>query len=310
MRTSLRTFLPALLCFSLAAPLASQAAEPIIDVHLHAFCDRAFPRGPVPNPVTGKPTTAKSADEHRQQTIEALKRNNIVLGLVSSACNLDSMAEWKDADGLRFMLGANREGNRFVTPEFVREQRKAGKLHHLGELTAQYFGLSPTEKEIADLFAVAEELDMPLFLHTGLGPPGTPYRGSPSFRTNFGNPQLVESLLVKHPKARVVLMHAGYPYLAETKAILYIYPQVYADIAVLNWYLPREEFHAYLQELVRAGFGERLLFGSDQMIWPEAIDLAVEGVKSASFLSEKQKRDIFYNNAARLLRLNQAPKTP
>ena len=35
------------------------------------------------------------------------------------------------------------------------------------------------------------------------------------------------------------------------------------------------------------------MFGSDQMIWPEAIELAIEGIESASFLSEKQKRDIY-----------------
>lgn len=53
-----------------------------------------------------------------------------------------------------------------------------------------------------------------------------------------------------------------------------------------------------------AGFGKRLLFGSDQMVWPEAIGMAVEGIESATFLTEEEKRDIFYNNAARFLRLD------
>ena len=51
--------------------------------------------------------------------------------------------------------------------------------------------------------------------------------------------------------------------------------------------------------LVRAGFGDRLMFGSDQMIWPETIGLAVEAIESAHFLSEEQRRDIFFNNAVR-----------
>jgi predicted TIM-barrel fold metal-dependent hydrolase len=33
--------------------------------------------------------------------------------------------------------------------------------------------------------------------------------------------------------------------------------------------------------------------------------LAIEGVESAKFLSEEQKRNIFYNNAARFLRLSE-----
>jgi predicted TIM-barrel fold metal-dependent hydrolase len=40
------------------------------------------------------------------------------------------------------------------------------------------------------------------------------------------------------------------------------------------------------------------------MVWPGAIDIAIEGIRSADFLSEEQKRDIFYNNAARFLRWN------
>jgi predicted TIM-barrel fold metal-dependent hydrolase len=46
------------------------------------------------------------------------------------------------------------------------------------------------------------------------------------------------------------------------------------------------------------------MFGSDQMIWPDAIGLAINGIESAGFLSEAQKRDIFYDNAARFLRVD------
>ena len=47
------------------------------------------------------------------------------------------------------------------------------------------------------------------------------------------------------------------------------------------------------------------MFGSDQMVWPEAISMAIEGIESADFLSEKQKRNIFFNNAIRFLRLDE-----
>lgn len=45
------------------------------------------------------------------------------------------------------------------------------------------------------------------------------------------------------------------------------------------------------------------MFGSDQMVWPEALDYAIAGVETAEFLSDAQKRDILYGNAARFLRL-------
>jgi hypothetical protein len=56
---------------------------------------------------------------------------------------------------------------------------------------------------------------------------------------------------------------------------------------------------------MEAGLGKRIMFGSDQMIWPETIGMAVEAIESAEFLSEEEKRDIFYNNAVRFLRLDE-----
>lgn len=41
------------------------------------------------------------------------------------------------------------------------------------------------------------------------------------------------------------------------------------------------------------------MFGSDQMVWLEAIELAIERVRSASYLSPQQKRDVLFNNAVR-----------
>jgi len=40
------------------------------------------------------------------------------------------------------------------------------------------------------------------------------------------------------------------------------------------------------------------------MVWPEAIGMAVDGIESAAFLTAEEKRDIFYNNAVRFLRLD------
>jgi predicted TIM-barrel fold metal-dependent hydrolase len=60
----------------------------------------------------------------------------------------------------------------------------------------------------------------------------------------------------------------------------------------------------YVRELVENGLGQRIMFGSDQMIWPEVIDEAVEIIQTAEFLALEQKADIFYNNAARFFRLS------
>jgi uncharacterized protein len=99
-------------------------------------------------------------------------------------------------------------------------------------------------------------------------------------------------------------MHAGYPFLNETIALLHAHPQVYVDLAGISWMIPRVEFHGYLRRLVDAGFARRIMFGTDNLQWPASIGIAVAAINSASFLTAEQKRDIFYNNAARFLRLS------
>ena len=68
--------------------------------------------------------------------------------------------------------------------------------------------------------------------------------------------------------------------------------------------MPRAQFNDQLKRLVDAGFSKRILFGSDQTIWPEGIGLAIATINEAVFLTAEQKRDILYNNAARFLRLS------
>jgi predicted TIM-barrel fold metal-dependent hydrolase len=152
-------------------------------------------------------------------------------------------------------------------------------------------------------FAVAEELDLPVAVHLGPGAPGAAYLSFPKYEMRLGNPLLYEAALVKHPKMRLYVMHAGWPMLDQMIGLLYAHPQVYVDIALIDWYIPRKEFHAYLRRLVDAGFEKRIMFGSDQTMWPETIGIAIDAVEAADFLSPSQKRDIFYNNAARFFRL-------
>ncbi len=101
-------------------------------------------------------------------------------------------------------------------------------------------------------------------------------------------------------------MHAAYPMADRLRALMFSYPHVYADIGVIVYVEPRPAFYAFMKEIVDAGFGDRIMFGSDQMIWPGVIEPAIRSIEGAPFLTHEQKRDIFYNNAARFLRLDDA----
>ena len=120
-------------------------------------------------------------------------------------------------------------------PEVLREAFARGDLQVMGEIAAQYHGLDPSDEWFEPYLALAEEFDIPVGIHTGLAPPGAAYGCCPKFEIGLGNPLALEPMLKHHPKLRVWLMHAGWPFLAETKALLYMYPQVHADVSVINW---------------------------------------------------------------------------
>ena len=302
-------FLFAGLVSSSGSPLAQAQHSPIIDVHLHAYSAADWRGAVPPNPATGIPPPA-SAAEHMRQTFAAMDRYNIVAAIVSGP--LDAVEEWRIAAPGRILAsplfgspGADASGRPLPTLDRLRSLYRGGELAAMAEITAQYEGLSPSDLALEPYFALAEELDVPVGIHTGTSFPGTPYRGSPRFRVALGNPLLLEDLLVRHPKLRVFIMHGGEPWRRETLALMQMYEQVYMDVAVIDWIGgpgSRSRFHDFLREMFAAGLGKRIMFGTDQMRWPDAIGMAIDFVDSAEFLSPEQKQDIFHDNAARFLR--------
>ncbi len=101
-----------------------------------------------------------------------------------------------------------------------------------------------------------------------------------------------------------MILYGAWPYVEDLKALMYAHPNVYIDVSVVNWILPQEEFNTYLKPLINAGFGDRIMFGSNQMIWPQVISVGIESINNADFLTREQKEDILYDNATKFLGLS------
>lgn len=266
------------------AAAQESARLPIIDVHLHAYPADFLGAVGLPNPVTDEPSDFQTDQQILEASLRAMDRYNIVKAVVSGPRG--TVEKWRDTEPDRIIASPH-------FPQFsdapdmgeLRSLLRDGEFQALAELTFQYAGIGPGDPEVEPYFALAEELDVPIGLHMGLSDPGISYGPAPGYRASLGNPLLLEEVLMRHPDARVYVMHAGWPFLDDTIALMWAHPQVYAGLGVLNWMIPREAFHSYLKGLAEAGLGKRLMFGSDQMIWPES--------------------DIFYNNAARFFRLDE-----
>ena len=182
----------------------------------------------------------------------------------------------------------------------IRARHAAGKLVMIGEVEYQYVGIAHDDPRLEPLWALAEELQVPIAVHSGSGPAGIVFMGSPKHRERLGNPAAFEEVLVHHPRLKLIVMHAGWPWAEDMVALAHSYPQVYADLGAIDWAEPQPQFDRYLETLVTFGLGDRILFGSDQMVWPEATARAIARVRSAAYLTAAQKHGILFGNAARL----------
>lgn len=290
---------------------------PIIDVHMHTFEWNKYGDPPPPNLITGNIPAARSNTEAIEAYIAEMDRYNIVLAVGSG--QLEMAKKWKAYAPERFLIGiefprytapVNKRLEQWLDIDELRKLYESDQLQIMGEISAQYAGVAPNDPKLEPYYALAEELNIPVQLHTGFGPPMSPYMGDPNFRMRYGNPLLLEDVLVKHPKLRIYIAHGGYPNLEDTIALMLMYQQVYMDISAINWLLTPEEFHAYLQRLMEARLGKRIMFGTDQMIWPETVGMSIDAIESATFLTEEQKQDIYFNNAVDFLKLDKSKYLP
>ncbi len=272
---------------------------PKIDMHLHSSW-WGVPE--IEEPLTGLKSYSDQT-AHRDSTLAYLKKYNFVKAVTDGNFALDYQK--REPDLIMTAIGPNQYPPSDTLLTSLRDFFESGTYKLLAEFGPQYRGLAPTDDSLEPYFALAEEMDVPIGIHMGLGPPGVAYAGTPKYRMKLSNPLLIEDVLIKHPKLRIYIMHAGWPFIDELIGLLYAHPQVYIDVAVINWVLPRVEFHNYLKRIFEAGFGDRVMYGSDQMQWPQSIRISVENIVTADFLTDQQKMDVFYNNAAKFLKLTQ-----
>lgn len=232
---------------------------------------------------------------------------------------LDAMAN-RYLPGLNFPCPGGRElyfgrftcfetGTEFPDIAWLRGEVQAGRIKAFGEMPPQFLGLAPNDSRLEPYWALAEEFDIPVAIHLGPGPPGVAYvksptpRSHPDFRMANGDPLLLEEVLLRHQRLRLSVMHAGWPRLESTLALLHAHPNVYVDTGGLHSdrILPRAAYYRYLKSLVEGGFGKRIMFGSD---FPDQIEMGIDAIVAADFLSAEQKADILCSNAARFLRFD------
>lgn len=245
-------------------------------------------------------------DKSPQSQVDQLSRNGVYKVAVSTSWDLQQ--QYADIQNVAIYHGLmlpcpegrvpySRQlcfdsGEEWPEPEWVEQQIIDGKINFLGEILAQYHGISASDTLLFPYYRLALKYSLPVGIHTGSAGPD---HGCPNFSEELGNPSLLLNALAEFPQLKVWLMHAGGPFLKETIEVMRNHRHVYLDISAINNpdILPPPLFAETLETLIASGLEDRILFGSDNA----DIATVIQSLEDLPFLTRDQKDKVYFRNA-------------
>jgi uncharacterized protein len=154
----------------------------------------------------------------------------------------------------------------------------------------------PNDRKVYPLYAAAEELGVPVLIHTGHTGVGAGEPGGGGIRLKYSNPMHVDDVAVDFPELSIILAHPSFPWQDEALSVARHKPKVHIDLS--GW--SPKYFPPSLVQHANSVLQDKILFGSDYpLITPDRwlADFAGLDIKPAVVPK------ILKENAARLLGL-------
>ncbi len=158
------------------------------------------------------------------------------------------------------------------------------------KLYPTYQQFYPHDRMIYPLYAKAQELKIPVMVHTG----SSVFRGS---RMKYGDPVHLDDVAVDFPELALLQVHSGRGFWYDSAFFLaQLHPHVYMEIAGL----PPQNLLKYFPDLEKNA--DKIIFGSD---WPgvPGIGKNIEAIRRLP-LKDETKKKILGENAAKILKLD------
>jgi len=117
----------------------------------------------------------------------------------------------------------------------------------------------PDDRSFYPLYAVIEELGVPVVFHSGHTGVGAGERGGGGIRLKYSNPMLVDDVATDFPDLAIVLAHPSFPWQDEALSVCLHKPLVHIDLS--GW--SPKYFPANLIQYANTLLKHKMLFGSD-----------------------------------------------
>jgi predicted TIM-barrel fold metal-dependent hydrolase len=183
------------------------------------------------------------------------------------------------------------------TEALLRARRIAGLKLYPG-----YQHIYPSDRSLYPAYEMCRASGVPVLFHTGDTLNNYEIRG----KVRYAHPLHIDDVAVDFPGLRIIICHAGNPWLVDCAEVLYKNADVYADISGLVVGEGLESPYGALmrqriRELADYASAEKLLFGTD---WPLArLDDYIRFTEGLGFPQQVMER-IFSGNAVELFKLD------
>ncbi|KAG6555354.1 hypothetical protein Mapa_002580 [Marchantia paleacea] len=171
-------------------------------------------------------------------------------------------------------IAAYRSGLR-INPSVTDEDAEEGLVRTLGTQST----LRLTNKNLTDwIFTKALELatshDIPMQIHTGFG--------DRDLDLELANPVLLRSVLEdsRFEHARIVLLHAAYPYMRQASHLASVYPQIHLDFGLAIPKLSVRGMKTAVAELLELAPINKVMFSTDAYAFPETFYLGAKWART------------------------------
>lgn len=124
------------------------------------------------------------------------------------------------------------------------------------KIAPAYLHLSPSDPCWYGVYEVAQELAVPILVHTGFTP-------AKQAGKQYMSPMLMSKAASDFPSLRFILAHMGTPWVTQCIDLLAKHANLYADLSIFGWYQPIERVAQTLSHARKCGVLNRVLWGTD-----------------------------------------------
>ncbi|MGE3277705.1 MAG: amidohydrolase family protein [Vicinamibacterales bacterium] len=240
-----------------------------------------------------------------QKLLTSMRRNRIDVSLVltsykvvpgrpSTRAVVDAT---RDLPNLHVVAGLSWKNLTQADLDELRDLLEHGLIKGL-KLYPGYEPFYPADEKLAPAYALAEEFDVPVMIHSG-----DTY--APTGKVKYSHPLNVDEVAVDFPRVKFLICHLGNPWMRDCMEVVYKNDNVYADISGLVLGDFSDRFESYmrkqLEEMLLWGMNPRkVLFGTD---WPISSMESYLNFVNELKLPPRDKQLMLYENAAKLFKI-------